>query len=191
MGSLRKIIGAGLRAAREFARREDGGPASEFVLVAPIIIVLIVGTAQIGVIYLANAYLETAAEDAARMVLTNNAVVTTTTGTTTTTTPMTAAQFQSAVCGNIGALFTCSNIMVSLAPATSTTSISTAAPAFNANGTLANTLPYTLPTPGQIAVLQVLYQWPVVGLPLGFNFANLGNGTHLMMSTQVFMVEAQ
>ena len=188
MGSLRKIIGAGLRAGLAFARRQDGGPATEFVYVAPIFIALIFGTAQTAVIYLANAYLETAAEDAARMVLTNNA---TTTNSSNQTVPMTAAQFQSAVCNNIGALFTCSNIMVSLAPATSTTSISTAAPAFNANGTLANTLPYTLPTPGQIAVLQVLYQWPVIGLPLGWNFANLGNGTYLMMSTQVFMVEAQ
>jgi len=191
MGLLRKTIEAGLRAAVAFARRQDGSPAVEFALVAPIFIVLIFATAQTAIIYLANAYLETATEDAARMVLTNNAVVTTTSGTTTTTTPMTAAQFQSAVCNNIGALFTCSSIMVGLAPATSTTSISTAAPTFNSNGTLANTLPYTLPIPGQIAVLQVLYQWPVVGLPLGFNFANLGNGTYLMMSTQVFMVEAQ
>jgi hypothetical protein len=81
--------------------------------------------------------------------------------------------------------------MVGLAPAASTTSISTAAPAFNANGTLQNALPFTMPSSGQIAVLQVLYQWPVIGLPLGWNFANLGNGTFLMMSTQVFIVEAQ
>jgi hypothetical protein len=56
---------------------------------------------------------------------------------------------------------------------------------------LANSLTYTQPSSGQIAVLQVLYQWPVIGLPLGWNFANLGNGTYLMMSTQVFIVEAQ
>ena len=104
---------------------------------------------------------------------------------------MTPAQFQAALCNNITALFNCSSVMISLAPATSTTSISTAAPTFNSNGTLANSLPYTQPVPGQIAVLQVLYQWPVIGLPLGINFANLGNGTYLMMSTQVFMVEPQ
>ena len=179
MGLLRKTIEAGVRAAVAFARRQGGSPAVEFALVAPIFIVLIFATAQVAIIYLANAYLETAAEDAARMVLTNQ------------TGSMTAAQFQTALCNNITALFTCSNIMVSLSPATSTTSISTAAPTFNANGTLANSLPYTQPVPGQIAVLQVLYQWPVIGLPLGWNFANLGNGTYLMMSTQVFMVEAQ
>ena len=103
---------------------------------------------------------------------------------------MIAAQFRTALCNNVTALFNCSNIMIGLAPATSTTSISTAAPTFTTSGTLSATLPYTQPTPGQIAVLQVLYQWPVIGLPLGFKFANFGNGTYLMMSTQVFIVEA-
>ncbi len=179
MAILRKIIDAGLRAAGAFARRQDGGPASEFALIAPIFIVMMLATVQAAVIYLANAYLETAAEDAARLVLTNQAG------------SMTATQFRTALCANITALFTCSNVMVSLSPVTSTTSISTAVPTFNANGTLTNSLPYAQPVPGQIAVLQVLYQWPVLGLPLGFNFANLGNGTYLMVSTQVFMVEAE
>ena len=178
MSFIRRIVAAGARAVGAFARRRGGGTATEFALVAPIFIVMMLATLQVGVIYLANAYLETAAEDAARLVLTNQ------------TSSMTATQFQTALCNNVTALFNCSNIMIGLAPATSTTSIATAAPTFNANGTLATTLPYTQPIPGQIAVLQVLYQWPVIGLPLGFNFANLGNGTYLMMSTQVFMVEA-
>ena len=179
MAALRKIVEAGLRAVATFARRRDGGTATEFGLVAPIFIALIFGTAQTAIIYLANANLETAAEETARLVLTNQAE------------SMTAAQFKTALCNNVTALFNCSNIMVGLAPANSITSISTAAPTFNADGSLANTLPYTQPTPGEIAVLQVLYQWPVIGLPLGFNFANLGNGTFLMMSTQVFIVEPQ
>ncbi|HEY1943242.1 MAG TPA: TadE/TadG family type IV pilus assembly protein [Roseiarcus sp.] len=179
MAAFAKIAEAGLRRVREFARREDGGPASEFAITAPIFIALILATAQVAVIYLANAYLETAAEDAARMVMTNQ------------TTSMTASQFQTALCQNVTALFTCSNIMISLSPATSTTSISTTAPTFKANGTLANSLPYTQPTQGQIGVLQVLYQWPVIGAPLGFKFGNLGNGSYLMMSTQVFIVETK
>jgi len=134
---------------------------------------------QVAIIYLANAYLETATEDAARLVLTNQAG------------SMTASQFQTALCNNITTLFTCSNIMINLAPATSETSISTAAPTFNSDGTLANPVTYTQPNSGQIAVLQVFYQWPVIGLPFGWNFANLGNGTYLMMSTQVFIVEPQ
>jgi Flp pilus assembly protein TadG len=179
MRSLRRLFRAGLSAVAAFATRRDGGPAVEFALVAPIFIVVIYATAQCAIIYICNAYLETAAEEAARQVLTNQ------------DTTLTAAQFKTAVCNNMPALFNCASVLVGLQPATSSTSISTAAPAFNSNGTLTNSLPYQQPSPGEIGVLQVLYQWPVIGLPLGWNFANLGNGTYLMMSTQVFRVEPQ
>jgi Flp pilus assembly protein TadG len=191
MRSLRRLLNAGRRAAAAFATRQDGGPATEFALVAPIFIVVVYATVQCAIIYICNAYLETAAEEAARTVLTNKAITTTTSGSTTTTSPMTAAQFQAAVCADMPALFNCASVMVGLQQATSMTSISTVQPSFNSNGTLANSLPYQMPTSGQIGVLQVLYQWPVLGLPLGWNFANMGNGTYLMMSTQVFKVEAQ
>ena len=177
MRFLRHLLATSRRTAAEFARSIDGGPAAEFALIAPIFIVLIFATAQCAIIYIANAYLETATEEAARQVLTNQ------------TTTLTVAQFKSAVCANMPALFTCASVMVGLSQATSETSISTTTPTFNADGSLANTMPYTQPSPGQIGVLQVLYQWPVIGLPLGWNFGNLGNGTYLMMSTQVFMVE--
>ncbi len=177
MRFFRHLFATSRRAAADFARSVGGGPAAEFAIIAPIFVVLIFATAQCALIYIANAYLETATEEAARQVLTNQ------TGT------LTVSQFQSAVCANMTALFTCSGVMVGLSQATSMTSISTAAPSFSSNGALSTTLPYTQPTPGQIGILQVLYQWPVIGLPLGFNFANLGNGTYLMMSTQVFRVE--
>ncbi len=179
MRSLRHLFNAGRRAVAAFATRRDGGPAVEFALVAPIMIVVIYATVQCAIIYICNAYLETATEAAARQVLTNQ------------DTSLTATQFKTAVCNNMPALFNCASVMVGLQPATSESSLSTAAPAFNTNGTLKNTLPYVQPQPGQIGVLEVMYQWPVIGLPLGWNFANLGNGTYLMMSTQVFKVETQ
>lgn len=178
MRSLRRLFDAGRRAAAAFATRQDGGPATEFALVAPIFIVVIYATVQCAIIYICNAYLETGAEAAARQVLTNQ------------TGSLSVSQFKTAVCNNLPALFNCASIMIGLQPATSMTSISTSAPSFNSDGTLSGTLPYTQPTSGQIGVLQVLYQWPVIGLPLGWNFANLGNGTYLMMSTQVFKVES-
>ncbi|THD45955.1 MAG: pilus assembly protein [Bradyrhizobium sp.] len=179
MRIFRRLFEASRRAAADFARREGGGPAAEFALVAPIFAIMIFATAQCAIIYIANAYLETGAEEAARAVLTNQ------TGT------LTVSQFQTAVCADLPALFNCSSVMVGLQQASSETSISTTKPTFNSNGTLSNTLPYTQPAAGQIGVLQVLYQWPVIGLPFGVNFANLGNGTYLMMSTQVFKVEPQ
>jgi len=177
MRSLRRLLNAGRRAVAAFAARQDGGPAAEFALVAPIFILVIFATVQCVIIYFCNASLETVTEEAARQVLTNQS------------TSLTAAQFQTAVCNNLPTFFTCSGVKVGLQPASSNCSINTGAPTFNADGTLAASLPYQQPSPGQIGVLQVMYQWPVIGLPLGFNFANLGNGTYLMMSTQVFRVE--
>ena len=177
MRSLRRLLNAGRRAAAAFAPRQDGGPAAEFALVAPIFIVVIFATVQCAIIYFCNAYLETATEEAARQVLTNQA------------TSLTAAQFKTAVCNNMPALLQLRQRHGRSAAGVVDCSINTAAPAFNANGTLADSLPYSSRQPGQIGVLQVMYQWPVIGLPLGCNFANLGNGTYLMMSTQVFRVE--
>ncbi len=177
MSFIRSIFAAGRRALAAFARRQDGSPAAEFALTAPIFVVLIFATVQIAVIYIAESYLETVAEESARTVLTNNA------------SGLTPAQFRTAVCNNLLAMFTCSYVGISLTPATSETSICTSPPTFNSDGTLAAPSPYVVPTSGQIGVLQIFYQWPVLGLPLGFSFGNLGNGAYLMLSTQVFMVE--
>jgi Flp pilus assembly protein TadG len=177
MRALQRLFAAGRRAVADFATRRDAGPAVEFALVAPIFIVVVYATVQVAIIFICNAYLETATEIAARQVLTNQA------------TSLSLTQFKTAVCSNMPALFNCSGVNIGLQPAPQSCSINTAAPAFNPDGTLKTTLPYVQPTPGQIGVLQVMYQWPIVGLPLGVNFANLGNGTYLMMSTQIFMVE--
>jgi len=177
MRSFARLFDAGRRAAARFARDCVGSPAAEFALVAPIFVVVIYATVQCAIIYICNAYLETAAEAAARQVLTNQDGA------------LTATQFKSAVCAQMPALFNCSSVMVGLQPQSSICSISTGAPSFNSDGTLKNALPYQQPTPGQIGVLQVLYEWQVLGLPLGWHFANVGNGAYLMMSTQVFRVE--
>jgi Flp pilus assembly protein TadG len=178
MRSIRRLFDAGRRAAAAFLDREDGGPAAEFALVAPIFIVIIYATIQCAIIYIASSFLETGTETTARQVLTNQS------------TNLSTAQFKQAVCNNLPALFNCGSLMIGIQPANSST-ITTTAPTFNSDGSLANTMPYQQPQPGQIGVLQVVYQWPVIGLPLGWNFANLGNGTYLMMSTQVFRVEPQ
>src|SRR5450631_2266536 len=116
MRSLRRLFDAGRRAAAAFATRQDGGPAAEFAMVAPIFIVVIYATVQCAIIYICNAYLETGAEAAARQVLTNQ------------TGSLSVSQFKTAVCNNLPALFNCANIMIGLQPATSMTSISTSAP---------------------------------------------------------------
>jgi len=174
------------REVRRFASHDVAGVASEFVFVGPVIIAVILATIQVGLVFVAKAYLETGAEEAARTVLTNNAV----TVSNNVTSPMTQAQFQAAVCAQLPALFNCSNLIVELEPLPSgTASVSSLIPQFKSDGTLVNPVAYQSGTSGQLMFLLVAYEWPVYGGILGLNFGTLGNGTLLMTSTQIFKIE--
>jgi Flp pilus assembly protein TadG len=174
------------QASYRWAKDERAGAATEFALLSPIMIAVILATLQVGIVFVAKAYMETGAEEAARLVLTNNA--TTTTGGV--TSPMTQAQFKSAVCAQLPALFNCSSLMVVLEPLPSgTTNVATLLPTFNSAGVLQTTLPYQVGTGGSLMFLLVAYQWPVYGGVLGLNFNSLGNGTILITSSQIFKVE--
>ena len=52
-----------------------------------------------------------------------------------------------------------------------------------------NTWSYNTGNPGDIVVVQVMYQWPIVLGPLGLNLSNLSNGNRLLVSTAVFKNE--
>ncbi len=186
MGSLRKIIDAGLRAAREFARRA-GRRAGE--RVRP-------GRADhhradrrhgadrrssISPTPISRPRRRTPRAWCSPIAVTRPVRLR----------RRAAAQFQTAVCDNIAALFTCSQYHGQPGAGDFDHLDQHRRAGVQRQRNLGQHPALHATDPGQIAVLQVLYQWPVVGLPLGFNFANLGNGTYLMMSTQVFMVEAQ
>ena len=172
---------------RRAAADVGGVTAVEFAMVAPLVIALILGAIQIAVIYLAQAELENAAEQAARLVLTNQA----------TTGSSGQANFQTAVCGYLPALFTCAGVMVDLeaepaADCPNTSDALTMAPptlTYNASGQVTNTWNYNPGSGGTLEILRVMYQWPVVAGPLGLVFSDLSNGTLLLTSTQVFQNE--
>jgi Flp pilus assembly protein TadG len=165
-----------------FARNESASPAVEFALVFPIFIAVVLATLQAATIFLVEEFFESAAEQAARIVLTNQ------------TGSLTAAQFRTQVCNQLTALFTCAQVIVELEPLPAgTTNLTSLLPQFNASGSLASTPPVDVGagagTPGEDMLLVVMYPWPVYGGPLGLNFANLRSGQMLMASTQVFRIE--
>lgn len=179
------LASAWLRAGR-LGRDDGAATAVEFALVAPLVIALILGGMQIAVIYLAQAELENAAQQAARIVLTNRAPAAGAAG---------QASFQSTVCGYLPALFTCSNVMVDLEAqsisAESSDALILTPPTltYGSGGTVTNSWNYTPGSPGKLMILRVMYQWPVIVGPLGLAFSDLANGTLFMSSTQVFQNE--
>jgi Flp pilus assembly protein TadG len=167
---------------RTLARGERGAAAIEFALVFPVFIGIVLATLQAGSIFLVKAFFESAAEQAARVVLTNQ------------TEALTGAQFKTEVCNQLTALFNCSQVTVELEPLPAgTTHLGAMLPTFDSHGNLVGTpavdVGANAGAAGTDMLLVVMYPWPVYGGPLGLNFANLGNGKMLMASTQVFRIE--
>jgi Flp pilus assembly protein TadG len=170
------------RSARKLAADEAGSPAVEFALVFPIFIGVVLATLQAGTIFLAKAFFESGAENAARVVLTNQ------------TSSLTAAQFKTEICDQLTALFNCAQVTVELEPVPAgTTNISALLPRFDSHGNVVGTPPVDVGAnagaAGTDMLLVVMYPWPVYGGPLGLNFSNMGSGKMLMTSTQVFRIE--
>ena len=164
-------------------RDRAGTSAAEFAMVMPIFISIVLGIIQVAIVWFAKTELRSATETAARLVLT---------GQTNATAYNTQAKFLTALCANLPVVFQCSQVMINLAPQASISSVSTATPTltYNSSGTVTNTFGYNTGTYGQIMVLQVLYQLPVVGAPL-FNFSTQSNGSLLLTATVVFENEPQ
>jgi len=172
-----------LRAAWVRAHRDQSGAtAVEFAFIAPIFVGFLLALLQIAVVWFAKAELQNGTEAAARLVLTGQAQ----------SRGFTQAQFASALCADLPTIFNCSGLMFNLQPQTSITSVNTTAPTltYDSNGNVTNSWVYNPGTGGQIMVMQVMYQFPVIAGPL-FNFSTQSNGTLLLVATTVFRDETQ
>lgn len=176
---------------RRWARQTRGATAIEFAFTAPLVLVLILATLQVGVVFTAKAYLETAAEYASRIVLTGQA---TTMGTN--SAALTAAQYQAAICAQFPAVFSCSSLVVQLTtlpsvpstvttPAQMTAWLQTLLPTLDSNGAPTSTPSYALGASGNTMLLVVEYPMTTVGGLLGLAFGT-GTGPLILCSTQIF-----
>ena len=169
------------RSAADFARSDSGATVVEFALVAAPFLALLVALFQTALVFFAGRVLDETTEQASRYIMTGQAQ----------NSNMTAANFATWVCGQTFALFTCSNFMINVQNYSDFASAGTDAPTltFNSQGAVTNTFNYNTGNPGDIVVVQVMYQWPIVLGPLGFNLSNLSNGNRLLLSTAVFKNE--
>ncbi len=173
--------------SRDFIRCCKGATAVEFALVATPFLALLVAILQTVLVFFAQRVLDEVTEEASRYIMTGQAQ----------TGNVTKAGFANYLCTSantsslVGALFTCSNIMINVQNSATAGSASTATPTitYNPNGTVSNTWSYNTGNAGDFVVVQVMYQWPIVLGPLSFNLGNLSNGKRLLISTAVFRNE--
>jgi Flp pilus assembly protein TadG len=178
-----------------FFRCRKGATAVEFALVAAPFLALLVALLQTAMVFFAARMLDEITEEASRYVLTGQ----------TQTANMNAAQFRTHVCTGdatltklVSALFTCSSFLISAQSYANFAAANTNDPivGFNANNQPVDangnvlTMPWSPGNPGDVVVLQIMYQWPVIGGPLGFSLSSPNaNGNRLLMSTAVFRNE--
>lgn len=172
----------GRRSAKAgFLRHRGGAVAVEFALIATPFLAMIIAIFQVGVVFLAQQELETAVEQASRLVLTGQAQ----------NQGLSQSDFTTKVCGFLPALFKCGNVMVDMRTAKDFASADATTPTltYDAGGKVTNSWQYSTGSRGDIVVLRVMYQYPVLLGPLHFNLANLSNGARLLIATAVFKNE--
>jgi len=176
-----------LRPFERLVRSESGATAVEFGLVAAPFLALLLALFQSAIVFLAGRVLDEVVSQSSRYIMTGQAQ----------TGSMTQSQFATYVCNNTLALFNCNNFMINVQNYSSFAAASTTDPiaSFNSNGkpldANGNTITWTWSpgNPGDVVVVQVMYQWPIIIGPLGFNLSNLSNGNRLLMATAAFKNE--
>ncbi len=164
-----------------FCVAQRGTTAVEFALVAPAFIALLIAIFQVTVFLFAQQLLQNAAVSAGRLIMTGQVQ----------NGNVTQNQFATDVCPMVQALFTCANVMINVQNYSGFSSASTGEPTltYNPNGTVSNTWTYSPGNPGQVMVVQLIYQWPIVSGPFGYVLSNLGNNKTEMMGVSAFRVE--
>ncbi len=164
-----------------FARTQRGATAVEFALIAPPFLATLIAILEVTVFLFAQQVLQNAAVEAGRLFMTGQAQ----NGNTTQT------QFTNQVCPMVSALFNCNALMINVQTYSSVTGASASAPSltFNTQGQVTNTWSYNPGTPGELMVVQLIYEWPIISGPLGYVLPNLGNGHAEMMGVSAFRVE--
>jgi Flp pilus assembly protein TadG len=165
---------------RRFRRNRRGSAAVEFALVAPVFFALLFAIIETAIVFFAGQVLETIAQDSARQILT---------GQTQTGSNNTPALFLSnVVCPRIPALFTCANIFVDVRsyPAFNNVVINSQ---IDASNTFVPPTNYSPGGPGDIVVVRLFYQWPLIVTGLGYNIANLSGSKRLLSATVAFRNE--
>jgi Flp pilus assembly protein TadG len=164
---------------RRFRRNHRGSAVVEFALVAPVFFGLLFAIIELALVFFASQVLETVTQDSARMIMTGQAQ----------TAAYTQAQFKNLVCSKIVVMFDCVNgvsIDVQSYPAFGSVSI---ADPIDASKNFVPPNNYLPGGPGDIVVVRIFYQWPLIVTGLGFNVANLSGSKRLLTATAAFQNE--
>jgi Flp pilus assembly protein TadG len=133
---------------------------------------------ETALVFFAGQVLETITQDSARQILTGQAQ----------TAGMSQADFKTLVCSKIPALFTCGNVYVDVQSYPAFTNVNIASQIDGSNNFIP-AMQYVPGGPGDIVVVRLFYQWPLIVTGLGYNIANLSGSKRLLSATVAFRNE--
>ena len=165
-----------------FGRAGQGTTAVEFALIAPVFLATLIAILQTCVFVFAQQTLQTAAMQAGRLIMTGQVQ----------NGNMTQNQLMTNnICPMLQPLFNCNSVMVDVQSYSSFSGVDTSTPtlSYNGRGQVSNNWSFDPGTPGQVVIVLLIYQWSVVGGPLGFALSNLPNSSAEMMGISAFRVE--
>ena len=164
---------------RRFRRNRGGSAVVEFALVAPMFFALLFAIIETAFMFFASQVLETVTQDSARMIMTGQAQ----------NAAYTQAQFKNFVCGKVAALFDCVNgISVDVQSYPQFSNVNVANP-IDAGKNFVPTNNYSPGGPGDIVVVRLYYQWPILVTRFGYDISNLNGSKRLLSATAAFKNE--
>ena len=167
------------KALRRFRRNRRGSAAVEFALVAPVFFALLFAIIETAIVFFAGQVLETVTQDSARFIMTGQAQ----------TGGYSQANFKTYVCGNITVLFDCANgISIDVQSYSAFSGVSISDP-INGSKNFVPPNNYNPGGPGDIVVVRLFYQWPLIVTGLGYNISNLTGSQRLLTATAAFRNE--
>jgi Flp pilus assembly protein TadG len=164
-----------------FGRKNDGVAAVEFAIVVVPFIAILFAIIELALVFWASQVLETAVHDTSRLVMTGQAQKQS----------FDKARFKQELCSRVLGLFSCNTgMMIDVRTSGAFASANLGKPDFKQNGQVDDSgFQYQTGGPGDIVVVRVMYEWPLILRTFGLDLADTPSGKRLLMSTVAFRNE--
>jgi Flp pilus assembly protein TadG len=164
-----------------FGRKNDGAAAVEFAIVVVPFFALLFAIIELAFVFWAGQVLETAVHDASRLIMTGQAAKN----------GFNQATFKTELCNRVLGLFNCNTgMLIDVRTSGSFSTANLGKPTFKANGTIDDSgFQYQQGGPGDIVVVRVMYEWPLILRTFGLDLADTPGGRRLLMSAVAFRNE--
>ena len=167
------------RGIKRFGRDASGASALEFAIVAIPLIVLLLGTLQVGLLYFANFALESATAHGARLIRTGQAQ----------NKKFDAAAFKNEVCKHLTTMLSCTKLKLDVRRFDSFTKSELTNP-LDSNGAMKTTFSYDPGVGGEVVVVRSFYPWDLrASLPDLIDLSNMKSGERMLIATAAFRNE--